>query len=116
MLRFIAPLLVFVAPVFASGDCETKREIYIDNSSTKVWKTTLCPQQRLPFHTHDFARVLIPEEAGKLKVTYRSGKVRWVNLEAKKPIFLSKRQGAESHQDLNPGNQVLHLTLIELKG
>lgn len=115
MRRLIAPLLILIAPAFAASTCETKREIYIDNSSTKVWKTTLCPQQKLPFHTHDFARVLIPNESGKLKVIYRSGKVQWVNLEAKKPIYLSSKQGIESHQDLNPGKQVLHLTVIELK-
>ncbi|RMX17943.1 hypothetical protein EAS68_09930 [Legionella jordanis] len=95
--------------------CETKRELFIENSAAKVWKTTICPQQILPFHTHEYARVVIPEESGVLKVVYASGKEHTFKLKQKTPIFLSQAQGKDSHQDINVGSNVLHVIVVELR-
>lgn len=100
---------------YAAQTCQTEREVFIENQSTKVWKTTLCPHQKLPPHSHDYARVLIPEEDGQIKVIYQSGKVDFVNLHKKIPVFLSVDQGKELHEDENPGDAALHMTLIELR-
>ncbi|CEK09539.1 hypothetical protein [Legionella hackeliae] len=115
MTKFIPLFLLLVSQLSFAETCETKRELIIENNETKVWKTTICPQQQLPFHTHDFARIVIPEEAGSLKVTYASGRETVINFEKQIPVFLSKAQGQESHQDLNTGTLPLHVTVIELR-
>lgn len=95
--------------------CETKREVFIENAETKVWRTTICPNQVLPFHTHQFARVLIPEETGALKVIYQSGKNDIILLKKRTPILLDKAQGSSPHQDVNMGQYPIHVTVVELK-
>ncbi len=115
MYKIIALFLILLSPLSFSKTCETKRVIFFENAETKVWKTTLCPKTKLPFHSHQYARVLIPEESGSLKVIYESGKEKLISFQKKTPIFLSLEQGKEAHQDENTGNQALHLTLIELK-
>lgn len=116
MFRVLSIVFLFVSHLAYAKSCETKRELFIENPATKVWKTTICPQQTLPFHTHEYSRVVIPEDSGTLKVIYASGRETVINLEKQMPIFLSKLQGKESHQDLNIGSNILHVTVIELKG
>ncbi|KTD78316.1 hypothetical protein [Legionella waltersii] len=101
--------------ICSAQSCVTERKVFIENKSTKVWQTTLCPHQKLPPHSHDYARVLIPEEDGQIKVIYETGKVEVINLHKKIPIFLSLAQGKELHEDENPGDETLHMTLIELR-
>lgn len=91
------------------------REVFIDNADTKVWKTTLCPRARLPFHAHQYARVVISNETATLKAIYKSGKETKIELKQQIPTFLSLAQGQELHEDENLSNQTLHLTVIELK-
>lgn len=107
-------LLIFSLAGFANS-CETKRKVFIDNQATKVWKTIICPNEILPFHTHQYARVVIPEQTGTLKVIYQSGKEVFIHLKKQTPILLSKSQGSEAHQDVNIGKQPIHVTVIELK-
>lgn len=106
--------LIFNQAIF-SASCSTKRQFFIENSSVKIWKTLLCPHQKLEFHAHQFPRVIIPEEDGYLKVIYKSGKEKGISLKRKIPFFLSATQGKELHQDENLGLKPLHLTVIELK-
>lgn len=115
MFKVIVLLFVFGSQLAVSATCETKREIYIENKSTKVWKTTICPHQTLPFHSHAFARVAIPESDGQLQVLYRSGKTEMLKLEKQVPLFLSVAQGRESHQEVNTGSQPIQITVIELR-
>ncbi len=98
-----------------AGACETKRQVFIENAETKVWKTTICPNQNLPYHTHEYARVVIPAENGTLKVTYQSGKVSILHLKKQVPILLDKSQGSRLHQDVNTGKHSIHVTVIELR-
>jgi|GEM_PF-2663648 len=102
-------------PLQAAG-CKTQREVFIENASTKVWKTILCPHEQLPFHSHEFARVLIPDEDGQLKVIYQSGETRVIELHKQVPVFLDIAQGKALHQDENIGDAPLHMMLIELRG
>lgn len=108
-------LLLVCSQLALAQPCETKRELFIENTATKVWRSTICPQERLPFHTHDYARVILPEDSGNLKVTYASGREIIIHLEKQVPLFLSKAQGQESHQDLNTGETALHVIVVELK-
>lgn len=107
-------LLSFSVAGFAAT-CETKREIFIDNELTKVWRTTICPNQELPFHNHKFPRVVIPEQSGTLKIIYQSGKEIFTHLKKDKPMLLSKSQGSELHKDVNIGKYPIRVTVIELK-
>lgn len=112
-IRTISCLLFCVtASTYA---CETKRQVFIDNAETKVWRTTICPQQKLPFHTHQFARVVIPEETGTLKVIYQSGEESFIHLKKHMPILLDKAQGSAPHQDVNISKIPIHVMVIELK-
>ena len=112
-IRAILCLMVFVTA--ATQACETKRHVFLENAETKVWKTTICPQQKLPFHTHQFARVVIPEETGTLKVIYQSGEERLIHLKKQTPILLDKVQGISPHQDVNISKYPIHVTVVELK-
>ncbi|MFV0821283.1 hypothetical protein HRQ65_08100 [Tatlockia micdadei] len=115
MVRFVIAALCLISQVTFAENCVTKREFFIENASTKVWKTTICPKQKLGFHVHQYSRVVIPEETGSLKVVYQSGKEEIINLKRQIPLYLSVAQGKEPHQDENIGKEPLHLTVIELK-
>jgi hypothetical protein len=115
MRSILLCLLFLVAMPLSAQTCKTQREVFIENATTKVWKTTLCPHEKLPFHQHDYARVLIPEEDGQLKAIYKSGKEVTIDLHKKVPIFLDIAQGKELHQDENTKDIPLHMMLIEFR-
>jgi hypothetical protein len=98
-----------------ASKCETKREVFIDNPQTKVWQTTICPNQPLAYHTHQTARVVIAEKNVKLLVKYKSGEQKTIVLQANTPNFLSKKQGFEPHQDVNLSGMPIKVTVVELK-
>lgn len=101
--------------ITTANACETKRQVFIENSQTKVWRTTICPHQSVPYHTHQYARVVIPAENGTLKAVYKSGKIDFIHLKKDIPVLLDKAQGEALHKDINTGNKVLHVTVIELR-
>lgn len=113
MKRMMGILLALGSSFAVAAACETKRDLLLENGETKVWRSTICPNQQLAFHTHDHARVAIPAENGALKVIYQSGKSDVIVLHKNKPVFLDKAQGKEAHQDVNTTNQILHITVIE---
>ncbi|AUH71360.1 hypothetical protein [Legionella sainthelensi] len=98
-----------------TNKCETKRKVFIDNAQTKVWQTTICPNQSLAYHTHQTARVVTAEKNVTLLVKYKSGEQRTIVLKANTPKFLSKKQGLEPHQDVNLSGTAIKLTVVELK-
>lgn len=106
---------IILSPMVLAQACKTEREVFIDNADTKVWKTTLCPKARLPFHSHQYARVVISQETATLKAIYKSGKETIIELKKQRPAFLSLAQGQEPHEDENLSDLTLHLTVIELK-
>ncbi len=95
--------------------CETKREVFIENAETKVWRTTIVQTKYYLFIPISIARVLIPEETGALKVIYQSGKSDIILLKKRTPILLDKAQGSSPHQDVNMGQYPIHMTVVELK-
>ena len=115
MVKFIIAALSLLSQLAFAQECMTKRELFIENPSTRVWKTTLCPNQKLGFHVHHYSRVVIPEETGSLKVIYQSGKEEIIHLKKQIPLYLSVAQGKELHQDENLDKEPLHVTVIELK-
>lgn len=107
--------LIFFCSFCFAMPCETKRQVYIENAETKVWQTTICPNQKLPFHVHEHARVVIPEENGTLKIIYQSGKTKFLHLKKQVPMLLDKAQGSHLHQDVNIGQHPIHVTVVELR-
>ena len=107
--------MAFVSNAAQKDVCETKRDIFIDNSQTKVWQTTICPSQPLGFHTHQTSRVVTAKDDVKLLVKYQSGKQHVIDLKAGVPIFLSQEQGMEPHQDVNLSGKPIKVTVVELK-
>jgi len=99
----------------AEPACQTFRHQFIDREDVKVWSTTICPQNKLPLHTHRNPRIVIPQGSGILKVVYESGKEEQIVLTKDVPIYLSVAQGIHPHQDINIGEKSLHVIVIELK-
>ncbi|RAP38532.1 MULTISPECIES: hypothetical protein [Legionella] len=98
-----------------AGECKTSRENYFENEDAKAWITTLCPEDILAYHSHQFPRVIVPQEDGSLQVVYRSGEKRIIQLKKSIPLFLDTAQGQELHQDINIGKTALHILVIELR-
>lgn len=114
-LIFFLVALCFFANATQTKICETKRKVLIDNSQTKVWQTMLCPNQPLAYHTHQTARVIMAEKNVSLLVKYKSGKQNTIMLKANTPVFLSKNQGLEPHQDVNLSGAPIKVTVVELQ-
>lgn len=114
VLLFLVATYTF-AHAAQTNFCETKREVFIDNPQTKVWETTICPNQPLAYHSHRTARVVIAEKNATLLVKYQSGKQKTIVLKANTPTFLSKEQGLEPHQDVNLSGMPIKVTVVELK-
>jgi hypothetical protein len=113
MKKLAGFLFVLINAAAFAAPCETRRDILLENSETKVWRSTICPNQRLPFHTHEHARVAIPAENGTLKVIYQSGKTEIIEFKKNQPVFLNKAQGKMPHQDVNTEKNRLHIKVIE---
>lgn len=105
----------FFANAAQTNRCETKRKVFIDNPQTKVWQTTICPNQPLAYHTHQTARVVTSEKDVTLLVKYKSGMKKTIALKANTPTFLSEKQGLEPHQDVNLSGKPIKVTVVELK-
>lgn len=115
MTRLIILFFLLASQAVLADNCETKRQQFIENEDTKVWQSTICPNQLLPFHSHQHARVAISDKDGLLKVTYQSGKEAFIKLKKQIPVFLSQEQGKEAHQERNTGKETLNIIVIELK-
>lgn len=115
MIKYLMIAMGLVSQIVSAEPCQTQRKILIDNPDAKVWKSTICPNEKLPFHMHQFSRVVIPSENGILKVVYQSGRVASIQLIQHQPVYLDKAQGMEPHQDVNLSQRALHLTVIELR-
>lgn len=114
IILVVACLAHFVT-AFSATTCVTQRTPYFSNSQTDVWSTTLCPHQKLNFHTHTTARIIISDKDGNIQVIYKDGKKSNIALKKDVPVYLSKTQGLKPHEDVNTGNEVLRITVISIK-
>ncbi|MBE8168403.1 MAG: hypothetical protein HAW66_08550 [Shewanella sp.] len=100
---------------FAADDCQTNRQQMIDKDDVQVWATTLCNKSRLEFHTHQTARVLIPEQDGMIKVLYKNGDSQIIKLAKGVPAYLPVSEGLMPHQDINIGSEKLRVMVISIR-
>ena len=120
MLRICSLFLLILLPpqsVLAASlaTCKTHRVVYYNNTNTKVWATTICPEQFLPYHTHQTARVLIPQQNGLLAVVYKSGGHKYIKLKKNVPLLLPRSEGIKPHRDINIGKQPINVIVVEIK-
>ncbi|ULH10791.1 hypothetical protein MF265_23230 [Serratia marcescens] len=94
--------------------CTNGHSTLIENETVKVSSSTICPNQPLPFHTHQHPRVVIPEGNGRLIARYKDRPDRIIDLKAGVPVFLDMGEGIYPHQDINDGNDVIKVTVIEM--
>ncbi|KTD45486.1 hypothetical protein Lqui_2957 [Legionella quinlivanii] len=113
--RLLGLALLLCSFSLMAGECKTSRENYFENEDAKAWITTLCPKDILAYHSHQFPRVIVPQEDGSLQVVYRSGERRIIQLTKSMPMFLDTAQGQELHQDINIGKTALHILVIEIR-
>ena len=111
----VASMCLLLSAQVSFADCKTDRTVFLDNSDTKVWQTVICPNEKLPMHRHDFARVVIPKSSGTLKVSYKNGQSNEVVLTKGVPEYLSKEQGMQLHQDVNVSNEPIKVIVVEIK-
>jgi hypothetical protein len=95
--------------------CSTQRTPHFENDSVKVWTSHICPKEELPFHTHQYPRVLISNSDGDLDVVYKDGRKSKIILKKYIPLYVDAKQGIDLHKDLNNGNLPIDVTVIELK-
>lgn len=108
-------LIVFSSSVYAKdASCATQRKVFIDQDDVKVWRTTICPNERLAFHTHDHARIAISNVSGILEVISQDGGVKRIEFTKGVPVYLSLEQGQSPHQDVNVGQYPMDITIVEL--
>lgn len=113
--RFLLCIIIVPSLSFAATTCKTARHQFFEKKEAKVWSTTIYPGKRLAFHTHQTARILIPQESGTLEVLYKNGKKEIVKLVKNTPSYLPVSEGIKPHQDINIGKRPLHLIVISLK-
>src|ERR1700761_2817309 len=53
---------------------QTGREPQFENSSVKVWKSLVLPNNPLPLHRHEHPRVIIALRGGSMKILEDNGK------------------------------------------
>lgn len=111
-LYIIAILTMSTATALA---CETGRKAHFDNSNVKVWTSTICKNDDLPFHTHQHPRILIPREDGELEVVYQDGTKSKIELKKDTPQYLDTKQGLSPHKEVNKSEKPVVVTVIELK-
>lgn len=84
----------------------------------KVWETIIYPHptEALKMHRHDYPRVLVALDNGKLKITDDKKKVHYLNLVKNKAYYLKKDAVGEMHTDENVGKHPLRVMVIQLNG
>ncbi|PHM30237.1 hypothetical protein [Xenorhabdus innexi] len=95
--------------------CSVERVQHIENKDVKVWITQVCPKDELPYHSHQYPRIVISDKDGELDVIYKSGKKSIIVLKKNIPVYLDKKQGLELHKDVNSGTEPLNLIVVELQ-
>ena len=107
--------VLFSFACLAHSECKTERKVFFEKPGAKSWQTTICKSSYLQFHTHQTARIIIPDQDGKIKVLYKNGSAEIVNLKKGIPSYLPKSEGLKLHKDINLSDHNLRVIVIEIK-
>jgi len=86
-------------------------KLIVDNQRVAVWDYTYVPGRIVPLHIHNRDAVVVPVDAGELRVTFRNGETRITKLVPGEALFFS---GADAHtEEVSVGTP--RVIAIELK-
>lgn len=113
----LASLLVLASANADATRPHTTRMPQFTNDEVAVWETVVYPSTRqlLKMHRHDYDRIVVAFDDGKLKITSNKGKTHLLTLKKHKAYFLKKDPPGETHTDENLGSHPLKVMVVELK-
>jgi quercetin dioxygenase-like cupin family protein len=103
------------ASVLAQQASATRRIPQLENSSVRVWKSIIAPNQPLSMHRHEAGRVIVALKGGTLRIVQASGESREVQWETGKAYWLDADPPGTTHGDVNPGAEPIEVMVVELK-
>ena len=86
--------------------------VQVDNEFVRVLKATVEPHQKTPLHTHEFNRVMIYLNSGRMEVRYADGRVEKQRFKSGEAAWSPK---AGPHTSENVGRTPVRVIEIELK-
>jgi quercetin dioxygenase-like cupin family protein len=110
-----AGALVLAGSAFAQDVLKVSpatNKVLVDNQYVRVLESTFRPGAREPMHTHPAGWYYVTR-AGKLKVSYASGKVEMWTPKVGEQAWM---EGEEAHTAENVGKTTLQYILVEVKG
>lgn len=108
-LAFCAGLVV------ARTFVQTGREPQFTNSSVKVWKSLILPNNPLPMHRHEHPRVIVALQGGEMKILEDTGKGEVHVWQTGKAYWLDANSPGTQHQDINVGDKPIEVMVVELE-
>jgi beta-alanine degradation protein BauB len=93
----------------------TGREPQFENSSVKVWKSLVLPNNPLPLHRHEHPRVIIALRGGSMKILEDTGKSQVHEWQTGKAYWLDANAPGTQHQDINVGDGPIEVMVVELQ-
>jgi mannose-6-phosphate isomerase-like protein (cupin superfamily) len=102
-----------MASLAVAGLAQTHSQVLHDNEHARVLKITMPPHQPAPPREHQFDRVLIFLDGGRMTTTDPDGKVEKIEFKAR-DVKWAPAGGSSSSE--NTGDQAFELIEIEVKG
>ena len=114
-------IIAAVTAAFAAGLVaaqtaqQTGRLPQFENSDVKVWKSTVLPNNPLPFHRHEHPRVIIALTGGTMKILEDNGASEIHDWQTGKAYWLPANAPGTHHQDVNVGAKPIEVIVVELQ-
>jgi beta-alanine degradation protein BauB len=87
-------------------------EILFENERVRIWSIKLDPDQRQPWHKHDFPYVIVPMTEGKNIMYFEDGREKETNEKVGGVLW---REAGPPHELLNVSDWQYRNILIEIK-
>jgi quercetin dioxygenase-like cupin family protein len=94
---------------------QTGRISQFENSNVKVWRSTILPNNPLPFHRHDHPRVIIALAGGTMTILEDKGQSEIHNWQTAKAYWLPANAPNTRYQDVNVGDTPIAVMVLELE-
>lgn len=112
----LAAGVLCVAGAAAQQASQTRREPQFENTSVRVWKSIIEPNQPLALHRHERGRTIVALTGGSLDVVDAAGKtMRTVVWETGKAYWLDADPPGEMHGDMNRGKDAIIVVVVEMR-
>jgi quercetin dioxygenase-like cupin family protein len=115
LISVLAALAFVAGFAVAQTMAKTGREPQFENSDVKVWKSTVLPNNPLPFHRHEHPRVIIALTGGTMKILEDTGKSENHEWQTGKAYWLPANAPGTQHQDVNVGERPIEVMVVELQ-